>query len=154
MSNNVVVIVYDRMSWKLPLEVTKDEAYCFRRMNHINMPCLVGASVDIDSDCEYVNAAVALPGGTDMATVEVCLSPDGKKAKLSYDWPHELFSEEITANQRVDSKILSMTESLRRHQTRTDIAPRASIVIPLPLSAQTDSKTWVKSVGGHHGEGS
>ena len=118
------------------------------------MPCLVGASVDIDSDCEYVNAAVALPGGTDMATVEVCLSPDGKKAKLSYDWPHELFSEEITANQRVDSKILSMTESLRRHQTRTDIAPRASIVIPLLVPAQqTDSKTWVNSVEAGHHEG-
>ena len=56
------------------------------------MPCLIGTSVDLDTDCENVNVAVALPGGIDLKTVEVCLSPDGKIAKLSYDWPKDLYS--------------------------------------------------------------
>ena len=104
--------------------------------------------MDLDTDCENVNVAVALPGGIDLETVEVCLSADGKTAKLSYDWPKdlyvmkELYFEEIEADERVDSTILSMSETLRTQRPKTDIAPRALIVIPLPMSVQTDSKTW------------
>ena len=65
----------------------------------------------------------------------------------------ELYFEEIEANERVDSTILSMSETLNTHRPKTDIAPRALIGIPLPMSVQTDSKTWVKSgkVGNHGG---
>lgn len=123
------------------------------------MPYLIGRSVDLDTDCENVNIAVALPGGTDMETVEICLSPDGKEAKLSYDWPKdlyvmkELYFEEIKTKKRIDSTILSMNESLKARRTKTDIAPRAYIVLPLPVAVQTDSKTWAKSgnIGNHGG---
>lgn len=130
---------------------TKTQESISMERRFINMPCLLGKRVDLDTDTEDVEIAVALPGGTDLETVEVTLKSDGRQAEVTFNWPkdlydlNELYSADIRAKKRVEAKILSMKESLKSHRVKNDEIPRASIVIPLPVQVQTDSKTWIKS---------
>ena len=52
---------------------------------------MVGVSDNLDTGEENVDIAIALPGGTELGTVEVSLSPDGREAEIGFDWPQELY---------------------------------------------------------------
>ena len=62
-------------------------SYRARDVIHINPPCLVSRSGDIMTDSEYVEVALALPAGIDIARMDVILARDGKQLNISYDWP-------------------------------------------------------------------
>ena len=57
----------------------------------------------------------------------------------------ELFSDEIKSKERIDTKISAMNKFLKSHRFKTYVAPRAIVMIPLPVPVQTDNKGWKKS---------
>lgn len=130
---------------------TKAQEYISMERKYINMPCLVGKRGNLDTDTEDVEVAVALPGGTDIESVEVSLNSDGRQAELRFDWPkglydmNQLYSRDIKEKRRVEAKILSMKDALKSHRIKSDDIPRSTIIIPLPVQVHTDSKTWIKT---------
>ena len=117
----------------------------------MNPPCLVSMNGDIMTTSEYVEVALALPGGIDIAGIDVALTPDGHQVNISYDWPRglyemqQLYEDEIKLNSNTYPSILSMKEELKSHRSKSDLAPRSTMAIPLPVPVQTDVSTWIQS---------